>query len=352
MKLYPLAALAVLLAIVPARGAESRASFIYETLEEFFSRGDFDGDGRMDLIIVDKNSGKFRLGYQTTNGVLSWVDCRISGIKGVSGFSIGKLFGTNVDSLAFTSPDANQISLVNASSSTAPSRPLVVPFSAAVGPQTLVAVDIGGGGNTAVADLYVGSIYNSPEANLATLLRNVGTEFPKLAEAPLPGPLGRGNRLSFKAGQPEMACVIVSGEKGDTFRAENLSSGKAVDAAVAGDLASGSDYTVGNFRGAPLPELIFYKPGENKLTMRPVKETSPGQFTFGKGSTFNPGGPLRRVITLEEKPRPRLFVIFGEGEKAGIFSFDGSQAPALAQTIVSTNELLTCAETITDGFIA
>src|SRR5437867_4362669 len=178
MKLYPLAALAVLLAIVPARGAESRASFIYETLEEFFSRGDFDGDGRMDLIIVDKNSGKFRLGYQTTNGVLSWVDCRISGIKGVSGFSIGKLFGTNVDSLAFTSPDANQISLVNASSSTAPSRPLVLPFNAAVGPQTLVAVDIGGGGNHAAAGWFGGSLSNSTAAKPRPLVRKGRAEFP------------------------------------------------------------------------------------------------------------------------------------------------------------------------------
>src|SRR5579883_2774976 len=73
--------------------ADSHPSpFVYETASEFFGTGDFDGDGRLDVVIVDKDTGKYRLGFQTTEGSLSWVDCRPSGIKGISGFSIGPLF--------------------------------------------------------------------------------------------------------------------------------------------------------------------------------------------------------------------------------------------------------------------
>ncbi len=80
--------------------AEQRApSLIYETPREFFGSGDFDKDGRADLVIVDKESGKYRLGYQLTPGVFSWVDCRPSGIKGVAGFSIGQLLATNQEAL-------------------------------------------------------------------------------------------------------------------------------------------------------------------------------------------------------------------------------------------------------------
>ena len=73
------------------------------------------------------------------------------------------------DGLAFCSPDANQVALVEVSSPTAPGKPVTVPFTAGLGPNTIVAVDIGGAGKTPLADLYVGSIYNSPDANQATL---------------------------------------------------------------------------------------------------------------------------------------------------------------------------------------
>src|SRR6266436_472065 len=169
------------LAITPNPAfAAGASSFVSETPVEFFATGDFDGDGRTDIVIVDKESGKFRLGYLSTNDLLSWVDCRFSGIKGVAGFSLGKLTATNYDSFVFSSPDANQIAIVSASSSTAPGKPLTVPFNAALGPSTIAAVDIGGPGKTSLADLYVSSIYNSPDPNLATFLRNDGTEFPKI----------------------------------------------------------------------------------------------------------------------------------------------------------------------------
>src|SRR5438552_10508679 len=125
--------------LATAQQAPSR--LIYETTHEFFGSGDFDGDGRDDLVIVDKESGKYRLGYQLSSGVFTWVDCRPSGISGITGFSIGKLLSTNQDALAFSSPDANQIVFVPAPSPTAPSRPVTVPFTAALGPSTIVAID-------------------------------------------------------------------------------------------------------------------------------------------------------------------------------------------------------------------
>src|SRR5438876_10867042 len=141
----------------PASTATPPASFIYETPHEFFGTGDFDGDGRKDFVIVDKQSGKFRLGYQLPSGVISWVDNRPSGIKAVSGFSIGKLQATNRDSLIFTSPDANQLTIVDVSSPTAPAKPVVAPFDAALGPNSVLVMDIGGAGRVGFAALYVSS---------------------------------------------------------------------------------------------------------------------------------------------------------------------------------------------------
>src|SRR4051794_15036187 len=83
---WPALILALAAASANPAPAEVRATFVYETPEEFFGSGDFDGDGRSDLIIFDKQTGKYRLGYQLTNGVISWVDCRPTGEKLVTGF--------------------------------------------------------------------------------------------------------------------------------------------------------------------------------------------------------------------------------------------------------------------------
>ena len=246
--------------------AEQRApSLIYETPNEFFGSGDFDRDGRTDLVIVDKESGKYRLGYQLTPGVFSWVDCRPSGIKGVAGFSIGRLLATNQEALVFTSPDANQITLVEASSPTAPGKPVTVPFTAALGPNTVVAVDIGGAGKTALADLYVGSIYNSPDPSQATLLRNDRRGVPE-ARPTRPWPARPCAATAFRSKRASRSCCACWCRETKATRCASRTSAAAnrSTVATAADLPAGSDYAVGNFRGSPLREFIVYKPGEQE----------------------------------------------------------------------------------------
>src|SRR5262245_39323622 len=99
MKFHPSLVSAAFSLLVVVAGsvlaAEQPASLIYETADEFFGSGDFDGDGRNDLVIVDKQSGKYRLGYQLSPGVFSWVDNRPSEMKNITGLSIGHLIATN-----------------------------------------------------------------------------------------------------------------------------------------------------------------------------------------------------------------------------------------------------------------
>ena len=338
-------------AALPILAQQGAASLIYETPNEFFATSDFDRDGRTDLVIVDKASGKYRIGYQLTPGVFSWVDCRPSGIKDIAGFGIGPLLAPNQPALVFTSPDGGQISIVEAASPTAPGKPVSVSFTAAIGPNLVVPVDIGGAGKTPLADLYVGSIYNSPDANLATLLRNDSAQFPKLTDAALAGPPARGNRLSLKAGQPELLCLLIQGDSAATLSVQDLSSGKPVAVATAADLPAEADYTAGNFGGSPLRQFIVYKPGDKTLTVRPVEEPQPGKFQFGKGQSFDLDQAVQRVIALNENGANKLFVIFGEGERAGVFDFDGTKAPALLQSLTATNSVFTFAASTPDGFI-
>ncbi len=354
MKAYFFSALigSLLLSTLPASSADSPASsVVQDTAHELFGGGDFDGDGRRDLVIVDKETGKYRLGFFQESGLFNWVENRPSGLKGLSGFTVGKLLaGKNAYALGFTAADANELSVVDVSSQTAPGKPLLISFDAALGPNSIVAIDIGGEGNTPVADLFVSSIYNSPDENLATLLRNDGATFPKIGEAALPGPATHANRLALKAGGAELLVYVVKAGGGSTLRVEDLSSGKAVAVASAAGLPESADYELGNFRGTTLSEFLVYKPGESKLFVRPVTENG-GKLEVGKGTEFDLGKPLSRVVTLDTKPAPSLLVIFGQGETAAVFSFDGVKAPALRDTFYATNEQFVCAAPTAKGLV-
>ena len=325
---------------LPAHGADPLLLLNYETPTEIFGRGDFDGDGRLDMVILDKATGKYRLGYQLADGTWNWVDNRPSGMKPVTGFSVGKVTSPKNDGLAFTSPDANQVTLVDVSVPNTPTQPVVVPFTAAIGPSAVSIVDIGGEGNTPLGDLYVGSIYNSPDANLGTLVRNDGKEFPKINEETLSGVPGHANHLRLSLNGPEYLCLLASGEQNDTFRVEDLSAGKAVTVASVANLPSGADYSIGHFHGPATFDALFYKPGGTKFTLETMDQPG-GKLQIGKAVEFDLGEPFQRLIPLGNGPAQKLFAILGQGEKLGVYDFDGKQKPVLAQTLIITNELVT-----------
>ena len=238
----------------------------------------------------------------------------------MTGLTVGKLVSTNHDALAFASADANLVTVLDVSGPAAPASPVKVPVSV-LGPSAVLAMGIGGPGSTPLHDLYLGSIYNSdPTPNRGTLFRNDGTKFSQLAEVTLSGAPARANRIALKFGQPEVMAMLVSEEKGAALRVESLSSGKPEALTLVANLPAGSDYAVGNFRGSPLCEFVFYTAGGSNLTVRPVEEPSPGKFQVGAGGAFSLGQPIKQIIAVPNGGS-KLLVIFGKGETAGVFNF-------------------------------
>ena len=187
-------------------------------------------------------------------------------------FDLGKLFDAKRDAIACVSADVNQLAVLDAASSSKPTDPVSLPVSV-LGPNLVVAIDIAGEGNTPLHDLLVPSIYNTDDnPNKATLYRNAGGKFRPMAEFAVPVAGAHANRITLKAGGPELAAAICTDDSGTRFVAGSVEGGQLVPALTLNNVPAGADFVLGNFRGGATPEIICYVPGNPELTVHEVTE--------------------------------------------------------------------------------
>ncbi len=328
--------------------AASLAPTALETEKEFFGSGDFNGDGRWDVVIVDRASGKCRVGYQTEGGSFNWAPHRLAGVKDVSGIATGRVLEATRDALVVTSADANQLVVMDLKDPAKPVEPRAVEISA-LGPNTVAAVDVGGDGNTALQDLYVPSVYGDP--NQVFLIRSAAGELTEMSQIEIPVPRAKANRVVLKAGGKELVSLTVPGEGADGWQAEDLSTGEPRVVVKLAGLPAGADYILGEFREGGIRDLLAYKRGESKFRYWPLVEQG-GGFQFGAGKEHDLGQPIKLLATVPEGGRVGLVAIFGKGESAVVMRFDGATAPAVVQSMVARQGELLFGVAPTDrGFV-
>ena len=79
------------------------AGLISETEQDLFTTGDFNGDGKLDIVIVDRYSGRVRVGYQLAPDFFDWANWKSGGLKGVTGVAVGRFLDSKHDSLCLGS---------------------------------------------------------------------------------------------------------------------------------------------------------------------------------------------------------------------------------------------------------
>jgi formylglycine-generating enzyme required for sulfatase activity len=332
-------------------GAPAAPSFVSETDREFISAGDFDADGKTDLMIVDRDTGRVRIGYQVGGGIFLWSAYVPSGVKDLTTVTVGRLFAPNKDSVAVASADGNAISVVEIPKPGQAGTTVALP-PPGLGPNALVAIDIGGAGNTPLMDLFVNTTYNTPTPNQATWFRSDASKFTKLGALDMPGSVLHANHLAFADGQPELLCAIINTDSGDSFRVDSLASGKPETVGTLKDISAGSDYVIGRFQAAA-PSVVFYKAGENQIRVHAT--TLQGTtVSFAAAKSFDLGKPVKNVFVVPADGGDRLVATFTEGTnttQAIVYTFDGSQPPASVQTFkVADGEVFSGVAGFPNGF--
>ena len=342
------AAVLTMAGMLPARADALHPTFISETEREFFTSGDFDGDGKTELAIIDKEKGRIRIGVRLGEATYLWDKYLNSGIKDLTGVGIGRFFDAKKDAFAVSSADGNLIALVEAISVTQGATPVVIP-PPGLGPNTLAGMSIGD--VKPLQDLLINTTYNTPEANKVTLFRNDAGKFTKGADVPMPGTVAHVNRFPLKAGGPELLCAVIGGDAGDTFRADSYASGKPETVATIKGLPAGSDYLVGSFRGSPLRDVVFYNVGEKKLTLYSVEEVA-GKFQFGAAKSFELAQAIKSVSVIPVEGVDKIVSLFGTGEVGGVFTFDVASGPKqILELKPEENTVLSGSAPFANGFV-
>lgn len=127
---------------------------VRSTLRELQGVGDLNGDGIMDVVIVDKQTGVVRIGYGEADGGYVWGAPVSAGVTDSQmGMAIGYLRPGDSESIALTGPSLNRVQVLH-------------PGEAA--PQAVVTVGIGSAdlvalpdGENAWDELYVASHWNN-----------------------------------------------------------------------------------------------------------------------------------------------------------------------------------------------
>jgi len=324
-------------------GVATALAFGFETDREQIATGDFDGDGRQDVVILDHTSGKYRLGYQAPDGSFSWVNYRLSGVKDATGLTVGRFVDPKKDALLVVSADATVLNLIDASNRGAGVKPVSLPFTL-LGPS--VAAPFGNAPD-ATQDLVVASIYNDPTPNKISLIRNGGGKFEEtISETEAPDQLTKPNAVVFKAGGPQFVAGLWTADQGATFRLVDYSGGKAKVVAEAPGLTKGTEYVLGHFGGQPLPEVLFYRKGTNSVTVRAF-EGEGDALKLGEARTVDLCKPVKQVAIVPAEKAEPVLVIFGKGESAEVFKLDAAGAPASVQTIpAKQGDLIFAAATV------
>ena len=319
-RLAPVAAtlaIRILLALTLLSGVASFAALIEETPTEFLSSGDFNGDGRMDVLVVDKATGNARVGYQTAVGGLTWAAPVPSGVAQVGSVAVGHFIQTNRDALVVTSIEMNRVHIINLSTPGVALTPIIT-RPAHPGITGLVSLSdpygVGTPAGTSLDWLAMGS--HDPGITFLEL-------FAYLADGTslLQNQIAAENALESlsgfrrRSGDLTLLAAIQRGSN-DTFRAYAYTN-KSSPVLSRSQLASGSEYVIGRFNNETFARVLFYVPGHSNIIVQRLVNAQ-GAIEWGPDSVTAFPTSVQHAYYLDEGTNGLLVVRFGDGSVSGL----------------------------------
>ena len=318
--------MALLTTLLPA------AEWVTRLEREWVASGDFDGDGSMDALRLEVESGRYQIFYGPS-GAQVFSPLRDSGLRNIEAAAVGHFESQARDSLLLSSREFNEIRVLRDVSKTNRSVLFSSLSQRAIGPQELFWVTQHPASVSAQEDLLVLSTWNaSGDAVLeafgggaeGALIPNVNFPVVEMHLRKARGLESSGAPANWAAGLRS----IPGGERLHLFEVQALSLMNIIEVDL---LQQGWDFLYGKYNLSPEGEILLWLSGKSSLRSQVIENPMPGTYQFAAPKEYDLGLPIASVQRVEIGGNQRLLVIYSEGG-AGLYSYDGGTAPQLLQT--------------------
>lgn len=273
--------------------------FVHETDQEFTASADFNGDGHVDLLILDKQSGTYRTGYGTGSGTYTFAESRPTGATNITGVAVGRLNGLTNDAFAVTSPDQNRVQIVMPST-TGFTEPLSIP-QGGLGPTLVAALNLPAGPSpTAEDDLVALASRDLAETVQIRQIRSNGGAWSLLRTDNAPdAPCLHGNPIQPGVGAQRLfAFMRDNGFSNDSFHAWLVDGSTGGQQLVTMNLPNNSRF-ISDFFDGPDADVMFWTPWDFRIRVRRIGVVGPG-WDFVSDDTFSmPIGSLAQIVPVQ-----------------------------------------------------
>lgn len=306
--------------------ALDRRQVLY-TDREIHGLGDWNGDGRLDLIVIDRVLGTFRLGMQRVDQSLIWGPSQPTGIEFPGHLSVHRLVGLDRDEAVVCSSQANRVHLLQPAQGVSPTPILVTPQG--IGPVAATAMDVLRPGNDAArADLIVHTVENngSPRTHIEFLQSQVGG----IVADGLPIPTTFWNlehtaRVKLLESGSEYYAGLQRPGGSSTFRVATLSAALPTEVTSLAMLPKLANYVQAPLR-ADLPDqnvFVFFERGASQLQLSvvdPAGLLTPVVVRSLAGSS----GIVSVTPIRSSSDGYELFIVYNWGTEGGFFRLDSN----------------------------
>lgn len=283
-------------------GAAAATEFVHESASLLSASADVNGDGRADVVLVDKPTGVVTVGVRLADGSLSFRLPVASGVPEVSGMAVGRLLAAGRDALALAAPGSNRVQVL----------PLDVeslqPFHSHFplpGPRHLAAF-----GSGPVEGLALAAGLGA-ELSLRLLTPAQPGVFQTTGSGSSQAELTGWNPVTLARGGTPRLAYLEQGAGGSTLRIHALPAGSYADPVSMLHLPAQARYTYGQFDSAK-SDFFIYLPGSDKIS---VFRVAPDEKDLLPGVLLNAPGGVAQVLRLKGQgmAADRLLVLFEDG---------------------------------------
>jgi hypothetical protein len=318
-----------LVSICSAVFGAAQPILVDETTTEFQTLADVNGDGTLDIVVVDKAGGQVRIAQSDVNGSISWRSSALdSGLRDVTGFCTGYCFTPGREALALASSLDNRIQLIDTPSEATLIEPQALIHSK-LGPSLITALQVPGGPVADYTpdfdDLIYHAIYHDPSNdNSVQGFRNRDGSLPMeefaIAEASTPGVASHPEAVTLQAGMAPAYAVLRSESGVNLLELYNVEPDPIKLIGQLPDLPYGCDFVAADFDNDGEAEFLIWSPGSSEL----YETEWNGGLTGLSSFTYPDDAPIEALRVVYSTGQPQLIVIHSYGSHADRVSYAGA----------------------------